>query len=293
MTIEANDLAYILSHFKLNYTDWKVMTYPDQAVYLPASEINSTDPLNVTIQTMYPPYPPFLLQDIASSYGAIIEPQYVDAHGGVNVSGENSYINQNGGALATGPYVISSVSSGYSTIVIVKNPHYWVDGHTVNNDTIVTVNSKTHMETISTPVNDVPYVASPPSIPEIVIEYGLSHADRIADFDTNLSQISTVGPTGFKQIINGYFNPSDRNTNLVQVIPEAGALYISLNVQRFPTNNTNFRAALYYAMNYSAQLALYDNNYNGSPLAYMELGPISPSYGLYYDPVHALSHSRT
>ena len=47
----------------------------------------------------------------------------------------------------------------------------------------------------------------------------------------------------------------------------------------------SFRQALYNALNYSAELGVFSNNYNGTPEAYQELGPLSPVYGhAYYNP---------
>ena len=249
----AMDLDNILSHFNYNATEMKVMTYKGQALV-----VNSKD--NVSINTMVP-YA-YLLSDIAGSWGDIVEPSYVDAHGGVTYNSPNSYLDANG-AIGSGPYIISSVGKGFSTIVLKANPNYWVDGHN----------------------SSVPAIAQPAHIKTVVIKYGLSHADRLEDFDRGISQISTVAPTSFKQMIDGYHIAADRNTSLVHSYKTVGNFYISMNVADKYTNNTHFREALYDAMNYSAELKVYNNNYNGTPEAYQELGPLSPAYGkAYYNP---------
>ena len=249
----AMDLDNILSHFNYNATEMKVMTYKGQALV-----VNSKD--NVSINTMVP-YA-YLLSDIAGSWGDIVEPSYVDAHGGVTYNSPNSYLDANG-AIGSGPYIISSVGKGFSTIVLKANPNYWVDGHN----------------------SSVPAIAQPAHIKTVVIKYGLSHADRLEDFDRGISQISTVAPTSFKQMIDGYHIAADRNTSLVKSYPEIGNFYISMNMADKYTNNTHFREALYDAMNYSAELKVYNNNYNRSAEAYQELGPLSPIYGhAYYNP---------
>ena len=229
------------------------MTYKGQALV-----VNSND--NVSINTMVP-YS-YLLQDIAGWWGDIVEPSYVDAHGGVTYNQENSYTDAHG-VIGSGPYIISSVGKGFSTIVLKANPNYWVDGHN----------------------SSVPAIAQPAHIKTVVIKYGLSHADRLEDFDRGILQISTVAPTSFKQMIDGYHIAADRNSSLVQSYPEVGNFYISMNVHDAYTDNTHFREALYDAMNYTAELKVYNNNYNGSAEAYQELGPLSPVYGkAYYNP---------
>ncbi|SMD31554.1 ABC transporter substrate-binding protein, partial [Picrophilus oshimae] len=167
------------------------------------------------------------------------------------------------GAIGSGPYTIKSVSSGLSTIVLVKNPNYWVNGH----------------------ASQIPAIAQPAHIPEIVIKYGLSHTDRLEDFDDNTSQISEVGPSSFKQIISGFYDKSEANGNLVKSYKVLGAFYISMNTQRSYTKNLHFRVAFYDSLNYAEELTIYNNNYNGTPEAYLELGPLSPQYGkAYYNP---------
>lgn len=258
-TIAGNDLAYILSHFNYNATDMKVMEYKDQA--LAVNMANSTFIINSEHKYAY------LLSDIAGSWGSIVEPSYVDAHGGVHVNTPNSYLDANG-VIGSGPYVISSVGKGLSTIVIKANPDYWVT------DAMVSSGS-------------VPEIAKPASIKTVVIEYGLDHTDRLEDFDKGVSQISKVSPSSFKDIIDGFHNTAERNSSLAKAYNTIGVCYFSMNTQKAYTNNTNFRAALYDALNYSQEMSVYKNNYNGTSEAYMELGPLSPIYGqAMYNPLN-------
>ena len=87
-------------------------------------------------------------------------------------------------------------------------------------------------------------MAKPASIKTVVIDYGLSHADRLEDFDKGISQISTVSPSSFKQMIDGFHNKTERTGALVKSYNEIGVFYISMNTQRSYTNNTHFREAL-------------------------------------------------
>ncbi len=250
----AIDLDSILSHFNYNATEMKVMEYKGQALV-----VNSND--NISINTMIP-YS-YLLSDIAGgSWGDIVEPSDVDAHGGVTYNSPNSYIDAHG-VIGSGPYIISSVGKGLSTIVLRANPNYWVDGH----------------------VSQVPSIAQPAHIKTVVIKYALSHADRLEDFDKGISQISTIAPTSFKQMIDGYYIKADRSSSLVHSYKEVGVGFISMNFDSDYTNNTHFREALYDALNYADEMSIYTNNYNGTVEAYQELGPLSPIYGkAFYNP---------
>ena len=253
-TIAANILDNILSNFNYNSSDMKVMEYPNQAVVL-----NSSNQYVVTIKAMH--VYPFMLKDLAEWWGSVIYPDQVDSNGGVVYNTQNSYLNDHG-AIGTGPYEIKSVGAGLNTIVIVSTPNYWATGH-----------------------SSVPAVAQPAHIPEIVIDYGLSHTDRLEDFDKNTSMISEVGPSSFKSMITGFYNSSEANSRLVVSGPTVGAFYISMNMEMNYTDNVHFRRAIIDANNYTAQTDIYANNYNGSPEAYNELGPLSPSFGSsYYNP---------
>ena len=250
-TVAGNDLANMLSHFNYNSTEMKVMEYPHQALV-----VNMTD--NSLIMNSEHVYA-YLLPDIAGWWGDIVEPSYVDAHGGVKVNAANSYTDANG-VIGSGPYVISSVGKGFSTIVLKANPNYWVTSAMISN-------------------GSVPSIAKPASISTVVIDYGLDHTDRLEDFDRGSSQISTVSPSSFKQMIKGFHNATERNSGLVKSYKEIGVFYLSMNTQRSYTNNTSFRAALYDALNYSQEMSVFNNNYNGTSEAYLELGPLSPVYG--------------
>lgn len=251
-TIAAKDLDNILSNFNYNASNMKVMEYPNQAVV-----VNSQYSVNINAMKEYL----FMLPDLAGWWGSVVYPAYVDQHGGVTYNTQNSYVNTHG-AVGSGPYTIKSIGSGLSTVVIVNTTNYWATGH-----------------------SSVPAVAEPAHINEIVIDYALSHTDRTEDFDKNLSQISYVSPSGFKNIIDGFYNSSEANSSLVHSYNSPSAWYLSMNLGRNYTKNMYFRKALIDANNFTAMTELYDNSYNNSPMAYNELGPLSPAYGpSYYNP---------
>ncbi|MEM3939184.1 MAG: ABC transporter substrate-binding protein [Saccharolobus sp.] len=248
-TLAAKVLASILSHFNSNNaTIMKIMEYPYQAVVVKG-------PYEVEISTLLP-YRDFLL-DIANWWGAIVNPVVVDEHGGVQPNTPNSYLDTNG-MNGTGPYVIKYVGPGFSEIVLQKNPNYWAEN-----------------------VANIPMVAQPAKIPIIEIQYGLTHTDRVEDFATNKAQISYVSLPFLQQMYSSYeYNKYiSFNQIFLNLGYEAAVFYLSLNMQVFPTNITQFRQALAYAINYSSLLSLF--KYQNETLAIEYLGPISPVFPIY------------
>ncbi|WP_409349239.1 ABC transporter substrate-binding protein [Saccharolobus sp. A20] len=249
-TLTAKVLASILSHFNANnQTIQKIMEYPYQAVVVKG-------PYEVEINTLEP-YRDFLL-DLANWWGAIVNPVYVDQHGGVQPNSANSYINENG-MNGTGPYVIKKVGAGMSTITLEKNPHYWAENLT-----------------------NIPAVAEPAHIPIIIVDYGLSHTDRVEDFATNQAQISYVSQPFLEQMYSAY--QYNKYVNFSQVFLnlgyEAAAYFISMNTETFPTNITALRLTLVYGINYTELLQLFKLP-NGQIGATEYFGPMSPVFPLY------------
>ncbi|MEM4797823.1 MAG: ABC transporter substrate-binding protein, partial [Saccharolobus sp.] len=248
-TLAAKVLASILSHFNAaNTTIQKIMEYPYQAVVVKS-------PYEVEISTLEP-YKYFLL-DIASWWGAIVNPVFIDQHDGVQPNTPNSYINDNG-MNGTGPYVIKSVGPSLSEIVLVKNPHYWAAN-----------------------LSNIPAVAQPGHIPIIDIKYGLSHNARVEDFATNQAQISYVSLPFLQQMYSAY--QYNKYVSFDQIFAnlgyEAAVFYIAMNTQIFPTNITAFRQAIVHAINYTAELDIF--KFQNQTLAIEYLGPISPVFPLY------------
>jgi len=204
----------------------------------------------------------FFLQDIALWWGAIVDPVFVDAHGGVQANTPNSYFDVNGGP-GTGPYEIRSVGASFSTIVLQPNPMYWGRN-----------------------ANDVPTVAQVPHIPVIIVNYGLSQNTRTEDFGTNKAQIGLAdSPSLFNDFYSAYeykqyyrFDQIFKNFG-----PNPGFYYLSMNTQKYPTNNVNFRLAIEHAINYT-QMLDESLNFNGSVLGQLMVEPVSPSFSPFYNP---------
>ncbi|MEM3670794.1 MAG: ABC transporter substrate-binding protein [Thermoprotei archaeon] len=250
LTLAAKLLGQMLSNWNpSNATIEKLMSYPHQAYVV-------TGPMTFQINLMvHYAYFPTVLQ---GWWGAVVDPAYVDAHGGVQANTVNSYFNNNGGP-GTGPYMIKSVGSSLSTVVLVRNPTYWNQNSTT----------------------DIPTLA-PAHIPEIVINYGLSHTDRVEDFAANKAQISYVSIPFFAQMYNSYEyrNMYSFSQILRNFGPTMRFLYFAFNTQRFPTNNRDYRYALVHAINYTQLLdQLY--SFNGSVYAQEYYGPVSPSFPQY------------
>ncbi|MGC8632025.1 MAG: ABC transporter substrate-binding protein [Thermoprotei archaeon] len=252
----ANDLAYVLNHFNAhNQTVEALMGYRNQSIVV----LNSTA-FEFNLITPYP----WFLSDLAAGadfWSAFSDPAFVSAHGGVQVAQPNGYIDENG-MIGSGPYEIVSVGSGISSVTLKANPDYW-----------------------AAKAVGIPSQIAPAKIPNVVIYYGVSQSDRIAEFDSGEAQIANGIPiSSFTSLYEGYqykqyvpFNAIMLNEGMQPFV-----MFLSLNTQVFPTNITDFRLAIAHAINYSEIItALY--TYNGTKLGGMYLGPIPPSMP-YYDP---------
>ncbi|MEM0272824.1 MAG: ABC transporter substrate-binding protein, partial [Thermoprotei archaeon] len=246
-------LNQMLSNFNPdNSTIQKVMSYPDQAYVV-------LGPYTFEVNLLHP-YRFFLL-DIAQWWGAVVDPAYVDAHGGVVNNTVNNYFDANGGP-GTGPYYIKSVGVGYSDVVLQTNPNYW--GYKYK---------------------DVPLPAQPAHIPTIIVNYQLTTNQLIQDFATNRAQISYLPIRYASQVYNYYiykniysFNQVFKNLGL-----STGFFYLSMNTQLYPTNNTDFRLAIEHAINYT-ELLYSSYSFNGTLYGTNYLGPLTPIFGKYYNP---------
>ncbi|TRM86611.1 peptide ABC transporter permease [Sulfolobus sp. E3] len=249
--LTATILASILSHFNANnQTILKIMEYPYQAVVVKG-------PYEVQFNLLHP-YRYFIL-DIAYWWGAIQDPVFIDEHGGVQANTPNSYIDEYG-MPGSGPYMIKSVGSSYSTVVLVKNPNYWGNN-----------------------VTGLPPELQPAHIPVVIIYYGLSHETRLEDFDNNFAQLSYVSPQYLGYLYNNYVYKQYVSFNQVFYLANEiqGCIdYIGMNTQVYPTNITALRLAIVHAINYTALLDLYE--FNGTLLAREALGPIPSTYPIYY-----------
>jgi peptide/nickel transport system substrate-binding protein len=250
VSVAVEALNNIMSHFNPeNATIQKIMAYPNQAYVVPN---NNTFRVN-----LLKPYNYFAL-DIASWWGAVVDPVFVDAHGGVQGNQASPYFNVNGGP-GTGPYEIASVGTGLTPIVLKQNPRYWAQHGTG--------------------------ILQPPHIPVIIINYALSSNDQLESFATNQAQLSFANVPSLGQMYSAYQYKQYYSFNQIflNLGPEPGVQMISLNTQKYPTNNVDFRLAIAHAINFTYLLdALY--TFNGQQLAQPYVGPISQQFPTFYNP---------
>lgn len=250
----ANYLSNMLSNFNpANKTQMDLMTYGNQAV-----SINSTNPLNLQINLLKS-YPFFAQSLAAATSNYIVDPSFIDSHGGVQPNTANNYTNLNG-AIGSGPYQFKTISSSLSTITLEKNPNYWGTG-----------------------VSNLPSVAEPANIKYIVVEYTLTSADKVSGFLSNNVQLTQIDPSSYASITNSStYSALTISSYFVNEGASEAVWSISMNAQKYPTNLTDFRLAVEHAINYQTLDQLF--NYNGKTLATNFLGPITPNFKGYYNP---------
>jgi peptide/nickel transport system substrate-binding protein len=253
-------LNQMLSNFNpTNTTQQAIMSYSHQAFVAVSS---STFQINL-IQ----PYKPFLLA-LPAQWGAIQDPVYIDAHGGVmNNTGpaKNSVVagfNANG-MPGTGPYEYGpNPAANPQVLVLNANPNYWASN-----------------------ITSGPLQA--PHIKTIVMKFGLLPNTVISDFGAGVSQL-----TGASMPINQFgqawstwqsgIGKSYSSVGFTGVVSNLGAplcdLAAGMNTQFGPLNNTLLRQAIVHSINYSAiQQQLY--TFNGQAFASLFIPPVPPGWG--------------
>jgi len=242
----------MLSNFNpSNATQQEVMSYPHQALVSKNATIFQVN--------LIQPYSLFLLA-LPPQWGALVDPSWIDVHGGV---GNNSVVTNfntgNGNTTlmpGSGPYEYDSVTP-YSTIVLNANPNYWAKG-----------------------VAGLNPVLSPPRIPVVRIEFGPSDQTLIGDFGDNDAQISYESTNLFNEVYASYQYSS--HYAFEQLLRDFGAslcdLATGFNTRVFPTNITDFRQAIVHAVNYTEMLSKMDT-FNGTVLGILFMPPAPPGWG--------------
>jgi ABC-type transport system substrate-binding protein len=263
----ANAINSMLSNF--NPSDSKqaaIMANPHQAYSAPNAS-------TFIIRTMNP-YA-FVVSNLAGFSGThTVDPKFVDLHGGVSNNTLNTYLDSNC-EPGTGPYVCTSVSgSPVNEVVLTQNTHYWAAGSGQNGLK-----------------PGLPWVTRPAQIAVIDIKYALTGTPVYQDFGTNVAAIGPQNPAGSASIPEwGQMWAAYQHKNwfkFSQINKDFGSqdfsFYLGLNSQRFPSNITAFRQAVYWAMNYT-QLAQTEVSYNGTAYGVTVVGPAMPTYGNLYNP---------
>jgi len=247
-------LNQMLSNFNpLNGTQDAIMSYPHQALVVIDS---ATFRIN-----LLRPYQLFLLA-LPPQWGAIVDPSYIDANGGVTNNTVVTRFNT-GGMPGSGPYEYQKITP-YTEIVLRANPNYWAAG-----------------------VQDLSPVLAPAKIQSVIIMYASSDSSLIGDFGSNRAQISFETTDLLNQMYASYhFSPEYSFASLLHNFGPSMCEYgTGMNGEVFPTNITDFRLALVHAVNYSDFISkLYE--LNGTALATLFLPPVPPGWGSLDNPGH-------
>lgn len=262
---EVAAMNQMLSNFNpSNATQVAIMSYAHQAYVASASM--------TFLINLIQPYSLFLL-DLPPQWGAVQDPIYIDAHGGVvnnTNSAETSYFNTHG-MPGTGPYEYgpNAATSGQSQLVLDANPSYWAANVTGLDPSL-----------------------QPAHIAQITMNFGEQPNTQIADFDSNTAQLAmggaengNVGPAQFQAAYDGYKYKSAVNFSAVFTnfgVPLCDLPLAQMNTQIFPTNMTGLREAIVHAVNYTQMETQFI--FNGTQLGLMFAPPIPPGYGALDNP---------
>jgi peptide/nickel transport system substrate-binding protein len=246
-------LNQMLSNFNpSNATQDAIMSYPQQAfvasaTVFTANYLRSLGPLGPQLWAGF-------------DGQQIVDPAFVDAHGGVQANTLNSYYDSNGGP-GTGPYEIVSVGPSMAPIVLDANTHYWALG-----------------------ASGVPEVAEPASISTIVVNPWSTDSQAIEDFTTNVAGLSVEAAPNFNSMYGGLPSNVKAHYSFAQIYQGIGkydfSFWLSYNENTFPTNNTAFKQGMSAALNYTALNQV--NLFNGTYYASMYAGPVGENYAPYY-----------
>jgi ABC-type oligopeptide transport system substrate-binding subunit len=197
-----------------------------------------------------------LLLALPPQWGAIVDPVYIDANGGVANNTQPAGFSTNG-MIGSGPYVYGTVGPSESFLVLNQNKNYWANG-----------------------VSGLAPVIQPAVIPTIIMKFGLEPNTEIQDFGSNNAQIVFPEISEFANLYSSYKYAS--YFPFSQLLVNAGAplcdLANGINTQIYPTNSTLLREGMVHAVNYTQILdTLYV--YNGQALAVNFLPPVPPGWG--------------
>jgi peptide/nickel transport system substrate-binding protein len=158
-----------------------------------------------------PDFLPFLTQD------DVVDPHYVDTHGGVTPGQSNTYMNLN--PMGTGPFVMREwVQNDH--ITLVRNPTYF-GGVTYQ----------------GTKIFPTPY------LDEVIIRFVPDVTTRLTDLQSGAAQVAV---TDWEHLGTGIPGVGLPNVGLSVTM-----VMIALNTAKAPTNNLLVREAIAHAINYT------------------------------------------
>ncbi|MGC9226383.1 ABC transporter substrate-binding protein, partial [Caldivirga sp.] len=217
--------------------------------------------------TTLKPYPLFLT-DIAAWWGFVVDPTFIDSHGGVAPNSPNTQLCTTP-MPGTGPYIVKSYTPG-EELLLENNSNYWVYYY--------------YEHGLG---NEIPWIIQPAHIKYIDVKYGLSTTDRIEDFVKNIAQITTVSTINMPALVKLYSAATgipygNWSLYIHNFGPSGCVFYLSFNNYVWPTNSTDFRLAIVHALNATALLQPYYAL--GMYWATTYVGPIAPNFKPYYNP---------
>ncbi|MEM3671231.1 MAG: ABC transporter substrate-binding protein, partial [Thermoprotei archaeon] len=244
----ADYLVNILSHFNAaNSTIEKVMTYPSQAVV-----VSGVDQVTINMDYAFSDF----YQTISGGDGSIVDPVYVDQHGGVQIDTANSYMTTH--ALGSGPYKLVTPIGG-SFVELTANSNYWAK---------------------QVPAAQRNLMLSIPKVSNITINYQNSEAIRISDIESGKAQISQVEIPDLSQL-SAY--PTVKIYNFG---PTATIDYLSIDAYQYPFNFTDVRLAIEHGVNATA---IQQDIYKGYAVGYV--GPLDPVMAYYNSSIKGYNYN--
>lgn len=210
-----------------------------------------TGPYQIVFQLTAPfsYFPAVLITGVAF----MIDMQYVLENGGLGTPAAiNTYFNLNP-IPGTGPYAITKVDED-SYISLTQNPTYWA-------------RDWTQAQIAAEPLFD------PGHARNIIMYYKPDETSRYTDLINNVAQVVVIGLDQWGLVST---NP---NLGYTQLPPWANVGEImTMNTNLYPTNITQVRQAITYAINFTD---IYQTAYDGFMASWD--GPEYPSYQQYYD----------
>ena len=244
----ADALNNVLSHFNPTNSSIQALVSDSHQAFVASN--SSTFQMNL-IQ-------PYALLPLAlpPQWGAIVDPTYIDANGGVtNNTLPSGFATQ--GMVGSGPYMYGTVGPSQSFLVLNASPNYWAKG-----------------------VSGLAPALQAAVIPTIIMKFGLQPTTEIQDFGSNNAQIVFPEVAEFGNLYSSYKYAS--HFSFSQLLVNAGYplcdLANGLNTQVYPTNSTLLRQGMVHAVNYTQLLdELY--SYNGTAFGQLFVPPVPPGWG--------------
>jgi peptide/nickel transport system substrate-binding protein len=223
-----------------------VMENSSQAIYV-------TGPYSLVFQFSNPYSAKFFLALASSGQYTLWDVQYVLQNGGVGTPGNPNTAFDTTPVPGTGPYMMTSISQN-TYIKLSQNPTYWGD-------------QLPAAEIKGNPVLD------PGEAPNVIIKAVSNDVVRYSDLSSGDAQLAAIEAQDWSQVVN---NPMYAYANSSK---PAEINFLAMNTQKYPTNITDVRLAIAYAINYTQ---IDDQVFDSKAIRIF--GPETPYLSQWYDP---------